>query len=236
MARFSKDFWQDLIDIKVPQKKSNMPTESLESLRIKTEALQARSLGQYNEVSQEALGEVVNEPPPTGNDDDASPPTDTASNDDEVGDGPGGEEGGMEGEGDELGGDAGMPEEGGGAGPSGSDSFSSSGSKSVLDPSDRPGRHPFAEVNGRELLSTKIRELASGLADAIEMIGKVPKIRSVVINDLMELQAEVSRLGEIVYMVPIEATMTRYRLCVENYNLQLANLVKTIDEIINSEE
>jgi hypothetical protein len=234
-VRFSAEFWRDVTSIKVPKPQR---TREIEALR----ALRDGLAGHHNDLlAQEALGDVVNQPPPSG-DNANSQPGGGADNDQETGEtqdkvtGGGPEEPGVEG-GDEMGGDPGMGE-GGETGEVGGDEPGPAEPEepSVLDPElKRPGKHPFADVNGRELLSNKIRELAGGVADAIEMVGKVPKVRSVVINDLMELQDEVSRLGEIVYMVDLEATMVRYRLCVRSYNAQVKSLVNQINNIISEE-
>ena len=222
MAIFSTDFWKDLTGIKVKG-----PSEDI--------------LEHNNEFTQEALGDVVKEPPPSGNDDSSADEEEAgAQGEDSGGDGepeegmPGEDEGGIDDMG--MGGEEDLAGGEGEGGDTGGFGGGTGDSESVLDPKIKPGKHPFKDVNGRELLASKVRELAAGIQDAVEMVSKVPKIRSVVVNDLMELADEVSRLSEIVYMVPIEDTMVRYRLCAASYETQVKNLTNQIDDIINLEE
>jgi hypothetical protein len=113
---------------------------------------------------------------------------------------------------------------------SGADSFGGSGASSSI-AGNSPGKHPFADVNGRALLRKRIQELKSGINEAIEAAAGFPKINSAVVNSLMELKEEVSSLYEIVYMVPVEDVMVRYTLCVQSYDMQTRHLKMIIDDL-----
>ncbi|MDR1902485.1 MAG: hypothetical protein LBQ88_09425 [Treponema sp.] len=97
---------------------------------------------------------------------------------------------------------------------------------------EKPGQHPFEHINGRELLTEKIQELRVGINEAIEAMTRVPAINSVMVNNFMKLKNEAEKLVDIVYMVPLEDVMIRYKLCVQSYDLQVRGLKNAIEEIV----
>jgi hypothetical protein len=111
----------------------------------------------------------------------------------------------------------------------------SSGSRDAGSVADKtPGKHPFAAVNGRELLHRKIKDLEAGINEALEAASRFPEMTSAVVNGLRELQEETASLRDIVYMVPLEDVMVRYTLCVHSYDMQAWHLKTIIDGIVYS--
>lgn len=228
MPKFNIEFWKKLTSLKPEKKTKEQSNEKEKKASI---------------TSREALGDALSDEPPGGDDPDAAL-DDSSSKDSSEADGESSDSGedtgssdefGMDDSGMDFGGDSG---EGDSSSDSGGDSSSSVGGFNLEDR--KVGENPFGSNNGRELIIQKIQELITNIDSTIEAVSKLPKVSSVIVNNLMELKDITSKLVETVYLVPLEETIVRYKLCVQTYKLQVTDLSKSINDLMikhhNTEE
>ena len=103
------------------------------------------------------------------------------------------------------------------------DGGDSSGMGGQADTSD-PNENPFKGQNGKALLDNKLAELQTAITDTLERIYANPRIEQVVVSELENLQDSVRNIRETVFVVPVDATLYKYRLSTISYS----NLVKLV--------
>lgn len=87
-----------------------------------------------------------------------------------------------------------------------------------------PNENPFKGQNGKALLDSKLAELQTAINDTLERIYANPRIEQVVVSELESLQDSVKNIRDTVFIVPVDATLYKYRLSTISYS----NLVKLI--------
>jgi hypothetical protein len=133
------------------------------------------------------------------------------------------DEGGDDGMGDLEGADDGFGgEEGGDEG--GGDDDSSVGS-SEPEEKEKPGIHPFAEINGKEKISIEFQELINQIDRVLKAMEKFEA--NVAVDRLVELRAIVADALKIAYTQPIEESLFRYTLYVKRFDELVLELKRT---------
>jgi hypothetical protein len=136
--------------------------------------------------------------------------------------------GGDEGEGDDEGGDefgGGEDEEGGGE-----DDFGGGDDDSSEDKKDKPGIHPFAEINGKTKSGNEFRELISQIDRVLGAVEKIG-LKNVVVNKLIELKEIVKDALRIVYITELEESLFRYSMYVKQFEDLMASLKEEVKKI-----
>lgn len=111
------------------------------------------------------------------------------------------------------------------------DTSSDSGA-SNNEPTD-PNENPFKTKNGKSLLDAKLAELQAAITDTLRRIYANPKLNTVVVSELENLQDSVRNIRETIFMIPIENTVYKYKLAVTSY----AALSKEIvTDVVKSEQ
>lgn len=81
-------------------------------------------------------------------------------------------------------------------------------------------KNPFKERNGKGKLDNMLLELQNAVEDSLHKINLNQDISgTVVVSDLENLIESVKNIRQTVFMLPVETTMYKYRLCVKEYEL-----------------
>lgn len=78
--------------------------------------------------------------------------------------------------------------------------------------------NPNAEFNGKTKVSGYLKDLLSSIENALERLSKIPKGGTVVVTALGDLKIIVEHILETVYSSPLEATLLRYSLSVQEFD------------------
>lgn len=127
-----------------------------------------------------------------------------------------------------------MDEDGSSEGEEGgmeSDDMSSDDSSMDTDNnSSNPNKNPFKNQNGKSMLDDKLAELQTTVTDTLDRIYANPKIEQVVVSELENLSDSIRNIRETVYVVPVDATLYKYRLSISAYKLLAEEICKSLNE------
>jgi hypothetical protein len=112
----------------------------------------------------------------------------------------------------------------------GSDDMSSNDSSMDTDTSSNPNKNPFKNQNGKSMLDDKLAELQTTVTDTLDRIYANPKIEQVVVSELENLSDSIRNIRETVYVVPVDATLYKYRLSISAYKLLAEEICKSLNE------
>lgn len=93
-----------------------------------------------------------------------------------------------------------------------------------------PNINPFKGQNGKALLDDKLAELQAAVTDTLERIYANPKIEHVVVSELENLVDSIRNIRETVFLVPVDATLYKYRLSTTAYKSLAEQICASLDE------
>jgi hypothetical protein len=108
--------------------------------------------------------------------------------------------------------------------------MSSNDSSMDTDTSSNPNKNPFKNQNGKSMLDDKLAELQTTVTDTLDRIYANPKIEQVVVSELENLSDSIRNIRETVYVVPVDATLYKYRLSISAYKLLAEEICKSLNE------
>lgn len=91
-----------------------------------------------------------------------------------------------------------------------------------------PDENPFKNKNGKSLLDAKLAELQAAVNDTLQRIYANPKLDTVVVSELENLQDSVRNIRETIFMIPLENTVYKYKLAVTSYAALSKDIVNSI--------
>lgn len=93
-----------------------------------------------------------------------------------------------------------------------------------------PKKNPFKGANGKALIDNKLAELQTAIQDTLDHIKINPKVEEVVVQELEDTLDSVRQIRETTYVVPLESTIYKYRLCVISYQQLSKEIVKQLKQ------
>lgn len=96
--------------------------------------------------------------------------------------------------------------------------------------SEDPKKNPFKGANGKALIDNKLAELQTAIQDTLDHIKINPKVEEVVVQELEDTLDSVRQIRETTYVVPLESTIYKYRLCVISYQQLSKEIVKQLKQ------
>lgn len=96
--------------------------------------------------------------------------------------------------------------------------------------SEDPKKNPFKGANGKALIDNKLAELQTAIQDTLDHIKINPKVEEVVVRELEDTLDSVRQIRETTYVVPLESTIYKYRLCVISYQQLSKEIVKQLKQ------
>lgn len=98
----------------------------------------------------------------------------------------------------------------------------------VSDEPENPNENPFKSDNGKSLLDNQVAELQAAVADTLQRIYSNPKVDTVVVSELEALLDSIRNIREIIYLIPIEQGVYKYKLATISYAKLSQQLVEEL--------
>jgi hypothetical protein len=113
----------------------------------------------------------------------------------------------------------------------GSDDLGGTDSTSGSSEPVNPNENPFKDDNGKSLLDAKLAELQAAINDTLQRVYANPKIETVVVSELENLQDSVRNIRETVFIMPdTEQIQYKYNMAAVTYAKLSESLIEVLRE------